>query len=467
MTWPLKDDLGFVVQKIFMGGKSGILRVLRPPVRRSLYFRDGRFVFAHSNVKNEKLGRILIQHGFIESEQELKDIIERKQHQRLGEFLLEQGMITPDELHRILDLQVRIIFTRAFYSDGTLEWEEKPQPIYKDLQLPIHLEHFLEEVILSDPKPDRYHKRIPPETYWIQINDKPIFNRHQLQSEDNLLSSLLTEPLQIKDIFRRANLSRDEIARRLYLGLVFGQFKARPPEQFAGAARGLYSLSNPQLNPLPPDWRAFAQRVDHMSPLEAFAIPADASLELINKRYHQLCDWLHPIYYDETLPREERKRVKYLIDRLSDYYEILKTTALARSSQHLKLIPSGEASRPPTPPEILKQVRLEIERGQYIRAARILRENQQILRKFADYYLFSGIILSHQKETWKQAEASFKKALELEPNNIEILLEFASFYDTIGLRLKAFDLLRRVLAIDPNHFRARELLRLYQKKEGT
>ena len=464
MSWPPKNDIGFVVRRIFEEKRSGVIRALHPPVQRSLYFDDGRFVFAHSNVKREKLGALLVKYEILESMEELEQMIKIKGQMRLGEFLMNQGIIAPDELQRILDEQMRFIFSQAFYSSTQLQWIEKEQPIYRDLELPIELPRVLEDTILNDTHPERYLRKIPPEDYWLVITEKSVFERPHLQSEDNLILSMLTRARQVKDLLAEPALSREETARRLYLGLLFGNFDARPPESFQGAAKDLYSLTNPQLNALPPEWEQFAEKIDTMKPHEAFALPSDAPLSQVNKRYRELCDWLHPIYYNPDLDAEAKRRVKHLIDRISEYYDMLKTRALAKKVDHLKVVARKPPGQPPTPDQILTRIRHEIARGQFNRAADLLKKHGPALQNRAEYYLLSGIVLSQQRETWKQAESAFKRALEMDPENIDFLLEFAGFYNLIGLKIKAFHLLRKVLALDPNHFRARELLRLYQKE---
>lgn len=464
MNWIPNNDIGFQVRCIFENKQSGLIRAYTPPAKRSLYFDNGRFVFAHSNVKKEKIGILFVKYHILDSERELEQLLKIKGNMRLGEFLMNQGVVAPDELQRILDEQMRYIFSEAFYHSTYFEWVERDQPIYRDLELPIELPRVLEETILNDPNPERYMEKIPPPDYWIVLSNKSVFERHRMQSEDNLISSTLTHSHQVKELFEQIKLPPKEIARRLYLSLLFGTILARPPDMVQGAAKNLYSLSNPELNQLPPDWTVFAEKIPHLQPHEAFAVSPDASLSQINKRYKELCDWLHPIYYNPELTPEQKKALKDLIDRITEYYERLRTKALAQDvstkEPHLHVI----TPKPKSTKQILQDIRTEIDRGQYTRAAQLLKENGPKIQTDSEYFILSGLVLSQNRETWVQAENAFKRALEMSPNNIDYLLELAAFYNHIGLKIKSFHILRQILTLDPNHFRARELLKLYQKQ---
>ncbi len=465
MTGKVEGDLLVFVRDIFVNKKGGILRQTLQKIKRSLYFDNGFLIFAHSNVKREKIGQILLKHGILDNEAELEQLLKVKGKKLLGAFLLEQGIITPDELNLVIEEQIKSIFKSVYTHPINLTWEEKKNPVMSELTVPISIPQLLEDIILHEPKPERFEKYLPDPDSFIVPSESSYMERSEFQSEDHLIKSIISQPTPLKNIFTQANIDKKEIIRRVYMGLVFGYFTVQEASKFKGVAKNLYSVTNPQVNPLPPDWEDFAAHVKDMTPYEAFALRPDATLKEIQRRYQQLCDWLHPIYYAPHITYEKKRKLKHLIDTIAEYYDILRTHVLAQTSGQFKIIRS-EKEKTKAPEDILNEISREVERGQYIRAAKMLKENRKLISKNPLFYYLSGVILSQQRETWQQAEVAFKKAIEMDPENVDFQLELAVFYYHIGLKLKSFDILRRILLKHPDHEKAKYLMKLYQENRA-
>src|SRR3989338_3010402 len=103
---------------------AGILDILREPVKKRFFFKDGLPVFATSNVLNEVLGRLLLQEGVISQkvyESTLESVLkEKKKH---GEVLISRGLITWDELDAFLTLQLKRRIWKIFeWGEGTYRY---------------------------------------------------------------------------------------------------------------------------------------------------------------------------------------------------------------------------------------------------------------------------------------------------------------------------------------------------------
>ncbi len=469
--WPQPQDLGFFIRRIVETRRSGVLRKIREPVRRFLYFEDGWLVFAHSNVKREKLGQILIEEGILHSEKELQDFLAAKKKKRLGAFLMEQGVIAPDELQRMVEKQIRSIFFRVFYDPTPFEWEERRETVYRDLKVPIRVSILLEEAILNDPDPARYTRLIPPDDWWVLAHEESVMPREFFSSEDQLLRSQLVHPKSIRDLRCEITLDPVVFAQRLYLGLVFGYFIARPPEFMRRVATSLYSATNPYLNPLPPDWETFADRVDAMDPWEVFALRPDAPPELIEQRYEQLNDWLQPILYDPDLSPERRQRLQHLIERVAWAYAALRQQVRkAQPAPGEPSPPAAPATVPPSRPaaskrELFRYIEDCITTGELDEARRVLREHRDVLATEPDFYYLMALILAQQPTTRKQAEVYLRKAIEKRPEQYDYWIALAILYKDLGARDRAIDILQQVLERDPKNFRARQLLELYKSPD--
>ena len=72
------------------------------------------------------------------------------------------------------------------------------------------------------------------------------------------------------------------------------------------------------------------------------------------------------------------------------------------------------------------------------------------------------------QETGKphEGEKQLLRALELEPQSVENHFALADFYQTLGLKIKAFKHLNIVLQIEPNNARALELLNVKRTRKA-
>lgn len=106
-----------IIAGLYQHRKTGILTLQAEAVERVLYIQEGSVVFARSNVLDERLGEQLVRLGFLSYRnlEECSRLI-RPGH-RLGMILVEQGLLTPDQLVRSVIAQVRVIVHHAFSMD--------------------------------------------------------------------------------------------------------------------------------------------------------------------------------------------------------------------------------------------------------------------------------------------------------------------------------------------------------------
>jgi Flp pilus assembly protein TadD len=92
--------------------ETGVLEVQSDALRTRVFLRAGAAVSADGGSLRETLGRMLLRHGAL-SERDYTRVIERmtekviaNEHQRMGEVLVELGLLTSEEVHRALHEQV-------------------------------------------------------------------------------------------------------------------------------------------------------------------------------------------------------------------------------------------------------------------------------------------------------------------------------------------------------------------------
>jgi tetratricopeptide (TPR) repeat protein len=109
-TAPL--ELAAALLELSGARETGVLEVTSDALRTRIFLRAGGAVSAEGGSLRETLGRMLLRHGAL-SESDYTRVIERmtekviaNEHQRMGEVLVELGLLTGEEVHRALREQV-------------------------------------------------------------------------------------------------------------------------------------------------------------------------------------------------------------------------------------------------------------------------------------------------------------------------------------------------------------------------
>lgn len=139
-----------VVHFVFSSLKTGVLLLAFGPEgggprgngpetlrRKSVYFKDGQVVFASSSEPADRLGPVLVKHGFAPEEELERCSRLVKSGRPLGQILVDEGVVTPGQLYEAITLQVKEIFLGAFSEiEGEFAFLEGPQDEQNQVKLP-------------------------------------------------------------------------------------------------------------------------------------------------------------------------------------------------------------------------------------------------------------------------------------------------------------------------------------------
>ncbi|MFQ5736178.1 MAG: AAA family ATPase [Thermodesulfobacteriota bacterium] len=122
------------------GDGAAILDIVREPVKKRFFFKNGLPVAATSNILNEVLGRLLMQEGIItqrDYETSLQTVLkEKKKH---GEVLISMGLITAEQLDTFLALQLKRRLWKIFgWTEGTYRYIKAESAPAGVSRTPIH-----------------------------------------------------------------------------------------------------------------------------------------------------------------------------------------------------------------------------------------------------------------------------------------------------------------------------------------
>jgi hypothetical protein len=122
---PLPD----LLQYLRHDGATGILTLVSGGARKAAYLRNGRVVFASSNLPNDRLGELLIREGKITVEEYEASIRGISSGRRQGRILVEMGALSPKDLWEGVQHQVQEIVYSVFqWDEGQFHFEESTLP---------------------------------------------------------------------------------------------------------------------------------------------------------------------------------------------------------------------------------------------------------------------------------------------------------------------------------------------------
>ncbi len=118
-----------IFQLIVTSKKTGALSIVKSDSRRFIYFQDGLLTFASSSDKQDMFGSLLLKKGRI-SKPELDAILKEKHDgKKIGQVLVEKGILTRDEVFDCLKMQIdEIVYSLFGWKDGDFEFIEGKAP---------------------------------------------------------------------------------------------------------------------------------------------------------------------------------------------------------------------------------------------------------------------------------------------------------------------------------------------------
>ena len=128
--------------------RTGVVSLVNAGVRKSIYFLDGKLVFAASSLTQDRLGEVLLRGGKISADEYLRLSQMIRGGQRLGKALVESGVLSPKDLWWAIEQQVKEIVWSIFnWKDGYLHFDEDDQPRKEKITFDLDVEKLVVEGI--------------------------------------------------------------------------------------------------------------------------------------------------------------------------------------------------------------------------------------------------------------------------------------------------------------------------------
>jgi tetratricopeptide (TPR) repeat protein len=490
-----------VLQAIYVGRESGILHVSREDARRSLYFKRGALVHAGTNVREERLGEVLVRQGFLKPE-DLKRATELlvRENKRLGLALVELGILTKDRVELALTEHARLVLEKILAAhEGSYEFEPKPEDSFDKDDFPLKLttgEIVLDAVRrVEDPDVVRYALGDIDRILGLSSDPELRFQNIILTPTDGYVLSRVDGNLSAREVIQATPLEVEETQRSLFGLLCTGvvQFLPLPPKPKPSvrAPRPRTTAPAPPLPETPPE--PSPEQQAHSADMEArrleivetfdglkgknhfevLGVPRSSTEAQVKEAYFRQARRYHPDARQDPALTDLRDKMDAIFIRMGHAFEVLRNTRArlsyeatlpARNSGSLPAARELPLAAPPPDPalearraaENVRRAEKLMDESKYWDAIQLLEPAVQALggsqRQRARVVLARALV---KNPNWlHQAEEVLQAVVQDEPTHQEAHFELGTLYRERGLKSRAAASFRRVLDLNPEHERA-------------
>ncbi|GMR24017.1 MAG: hypothetical protein BMS9Abin37_2504 [Acidobacteriota bacterium] len=210
--------------------RTGMVSLVNAGVRKSIYFLDGRLVFAASSLTQDRLGEVLLRGGKISADEYLRLSQRIRGGQRLGKALVESGVLSPKDLWWAIEHQIKEIVWSIFnWEDGYFHFEEDDLPRREKITFDLDVEKLVVEGIRRSDGTGAIREHFVSTDSLVERTDKdpPVelepHERHVLQLADGKRTVL--------EICQESEIGEAETRKVLHTFLAIRTLKSRGPKQ--------------------------------------------------------------------------------------------------------------------------------------------------------------------------------------------------------------------------------------------
>jgi hypothetical protein len=214
-----------VLRNLYVGRRTGRLSFLRDLERHSVRFRNGHIVNAETNVREDRMGELLVRQGRL-TPVELKRALgfALRDNKRLGVSLMEMGLLDAQGLEEAVAAHVRHVLGKVFsWNEGSYTFiEEAPEAAQEgDVTLRLSTGDLILQAARSVQDPDVVRYNLGDLDRQLALSNDPLlrFQRINLSPVDGYVLSRVDGSLSANEVSLLIPLPVEQVHRSLF-GLV-------------------------------------------------------------------------------------------------------------------------------------------------------------------------------------------------------------------------------------------------------
>lgn len=480
---------------------TGVLIIRRNDQEKSIFFQDGDIVFASSKYSDDGLGENLLKSGRISLEQfDQASKTGQKTKKRFGAVLVGMGVIEPKELFRLVTAQVKRIVCSLFtWIDGEFRFEEGDLPVHEVITLKMSTANIILSGIQQINDLNMLQRYLPPGSTVLHMTDDPfiLFQDINLTNGEQDVLALVDGVRTENEIFNGSPLSSFETMKLVYFFISVGLVvvpSGEPTQESENAAdketgeeprdkeylretinvemaekvrerkQAAYfealhdhSLSQEESpgeaktavhDKLEKAYEAM-ERQDHYGVL---GLDQNATTGQIKKAYFRLAKDYHPDRHLQAGLEGLTSQLEALFQRITEAYDTLLIEEKRRDyDTGLTRKKPGDHKKGQKPEDKVLRGEDSLKRGEFKAAAYFFEAALKEAPDQARYHALLAKAASKIKGRGREAEAHYRRAIELEPAQIEYYVQLAFFYKRSGMDRLARRQFEAALQWDPEN----------------
>ena len=218
-----------IIHTICTSRETGVLILREGKLQKSAYVRDGKLAFARSNDPDDRLGELFLSQGIltVRGFERCTEEVSRT-GRRLGGILVDEGLITPQDLIEGVKAQVRGIIQSLFlWTRGDYYFLMGPLPTEEVITLRVSTADLIREGIHGVNTWSRIREAVGGlETCYRYTKDfDSRLGEFDLSREEERLLQFLARPASVGEVCDTINGNNFEVCRMLWAFLVMGALR--------------------------------------------------------------------------------------------------------------------------------------------------------------------------------------------------------------------------------------------------
>ncbi len=365
-----------------------------------------------------------------------------------------------------------------FFGSELRKCELKVDPIQNAVSL-FSLSEMLSECAVNLTSNFSYGELLPSNDVSFQLSADYLekSTRLKITLQQGYLLSRLERPLTVQDILHTIPADEESTKRNLIILWSFGILDSNfltqmlPRMDQAQAQAGAATARVQLLDRLPEEIQKQVEIIEqtyaglsHKDYYTLLGVTTKADMPQIKTAYYRLARKFHPDRYYGLEDPIVKEKIDIIFSTINVAYETLKNSKSRHQYDTASLddrrinISSTTESQKPAVENVAKVAEDYYQRAQksyssrnFFEAVQFLRSATQITPTVAKYWRHLGIALSKNEQWRKEAEDSFQRAVDLEPQNPENHLYLAFLYRNSALKLRAKRCFMKVMELDPKN----------------
>jgi tetratricopeptide (TPR) repeat protein len=465
-----------IAGEILQNRKTGHLTILKPPLRKVLYWSQGELVMAASAAAEDSLGDFLVRRGAIPAEraaqlfaEDANDVVARVHESGVLDLSTRQSL-----LREWLTLQFVPLFGldegTALFSDDEPLPPEKRIFVQSTAALLIEGVRSITNGLVLRRSIGEFKRDIE-----IARGSRFTIESLPLTDQERSIAASLTGPASIESFLKRFASQSVVVAKVVIALMALGVYtivRERAPAASADTAdmqrdmellAAIGSSDQRSLRAV-----AFSRQLANLDHYQVLDVPRAATRAQIMLA----ADALRKKYDQSTFPAVVRESITTIQRRIDEAIETLKDVAHRAAYDKLLHTRGGEGAasiqqrltqRNIAEQNFTKAKELTIQ-GDYYGAIVLLRQTVNFAPDHAEAWALLGSNQERNPRWRRDAAESFQKSLSIDPNNVEAMISLGDLYKSEGMISRAQTCYEDVLKISADNQQAKSRLATLKKK---